>query len=198
MKRFSISFSAIAIAFLLVFSTFQAPAQSLGNTISGIANFVAGKIKVTQAQIIGTWKYSSPGCAFTSESFFAEAGGSVAAAEVKDRLKEYYAMVGVSSSNTTFTFTADNKFKANIDGFPWSGTYKYDPKTGAIKLKSLLMTSTAYITRTTKGISLNFESQKLLTILQSAAALSGNSNLQTLGKLSKNYKGLRVGFELKK
>lgn len=47
-------------------------------------------------------------------------------------------------------------------------------------------------------MSLNFEATKLLTILQSAAALSGNSTLGTIGELSKNYDGLRLGFDLRK
>ena len=42
------------------------------------------------------------------------------------------------------------------------------------------------------------ESKKLLTILQTVSALSGNNTLQTVGDLSKNYDGIRMGFEMKK
>jgi hypothetical protein len=38
----------------------------------------------------------------------------------------------------------------------------------------------------------------LLTVLQTAAALTGNSNLQAIGELSKNYDGVRMGFDMKK
>ena len=43
-----------------------------------------------------------------------------------------------------------------------------------------------------------FESQKLLTLAQKVAKLSGNEALQTLGTLSQNYDGIRMGFDMKK
>ena len=48
----------------------------------------------------------------------------------------------------------------------------------------------------TTGLSLLFESKKLLTLIQTAAALSGNTELQTIGEISKNYEGIRLGFDL--
>jgi hypothetical protein len=35
-------------------------------------------------------------------------------------------------------------------------------------------------------------------VLQTVAAMSGNSTLSTIGDLSKNYDGLRLGFEFAK
>ena len=43
---------------------------------------------------------------------------------------------------------------------------------------------------------LTFESKNLLKVLQMAAALSGNSTLQTVGDLSKQYDGVRLGFDI--
>ena len=48
------------------------------------------------------------------------------------------------------------------------------------------------------GIGLLFESKKMLTLLQTVAAMSGNSGVQTIGDLSKNYDGVRVGFDMTK
>jgi len=45
-------------------------------------------------------------------------------------------------------------------------------------------------------LALTFESKNLLKVLQAAAALSGNSTLQTVGDLSKQYDGVRLGFEM--
>ena len=70
---------------------------------------------------------------------------------------------------------------------------------GKIRIdQSLLLSSTAFITRSTRGLNLNFESKKLLNILQVAGAMSGNANLQTISDLSKNYDGVRLGFEMYK
>ena len=77
-----------------------------------------------------------------------------------------------------------------------SGTYTFDPSTGTIKLKTAIISTNAYITRTTNGIGLTFESKNLLKVLQAAAALSGNSTLQTVGDLSKQFDGVRMGFDI--
>ena len=39
---------------------------------------------------------------------------------------------------------------------------------------------------------------KLLTLLQTMSAMSGNQTLQTIGTLSKSYDGLRIGFDMTK
>jgi hypothetical protein len=46
------------------------------------------------------------------------------------------------------------------------------------------------------GISILFEGKKLLTLLQTLAALSGNQNLETVSEISKQYDGVRVGFDM--
>ena len=168
------------------------------NTVTSIADLVIGKIKIDQSQLIGTWKYNSPACAFTSENLLAKAGGAAVAAQIEGKLSPIYNQVGVSSGNTYFTFTQDNNFQAKINGIPWNGTYTYDANTGTLKMKSLLLSSTAFITRSSKGLCLNFESKKLLNILQVAGAMSGNTNLQTITDLSKNYDGVRLGFRMSK
>jgi len=79
-----------------------------------------------------------------------------------------------------------------------SGTYTFDPSSGAIKMKGMLTSMTGYVTRTSNGMALTFESKKLLTVLQAATALTGNSTLTTIGNLSKEFDGVRVGFNLTK
>ncbi len=168
------------------------------NTVTSVADLVIGAIKIDQSQLVGTWKYAAPGCAFTSENLLAKAGGAAVAAQIKTKLEPTYKQVGINSSNTYFTFTQDGNFQAKINGIPWNGTYTYDAASGTLKMKSLLLSSTAFITRTTKGLSLNFESKKLLTLLQAVSSLSGNSSLETIGELSKNYDGVRLGFDMSK
>lgn len=169
-----------------------------GTTIGGLTDLIIGKIKLTQADLVGNWKYSSPGCAFTSENLLAEAGGAAIAAQIKSQLGSYYSNLGVNANNTYFTFTQDGTFTAQILGIPWSGSYTFNPSNGSINLKGLLLSSTAYVTRTSTGISLTFESKKLLSLFQTLAKLSGNSTVSTIGDLSTNYKGLRIGFDMKK
>ena len=67
-----------------------------------------------------------------------------------------------------------------------------------MKMQGLLLTLNGYATRHSGGISVLFESKKLLTLIQTMASLSGNTTVSTIGDLSKNYDGVRIGFDLKK
>ena len=55
-----------------------------------------------------------------------------------------------------------------------------------------------YVKKENDQMSFLMESKKLLTFLQTAASLSGNSTLKTLSSLSKNYSGMRMGFDMSK
>ena len=96
-----------------------------GNTVSDVLTSVIGLDKPTQQQIIGTWRYSQPGVAFTSDKLLAKAGGEVVASQIKEKLKSHYDKVGFTNSNTLITLNSDNTFSAKIDGKALSGTYTY-------------------------------------------------------------------------
>lgn len=166
------------------------------NTIDGLLGLVIGSVKVQESELYGTWYYIEPACAFTSENLLAKAGGAVAAENCIEKLAPVYQTVGINSQNTQFQFTQDHKFAANLRGIPLSGSYTYDPSSGTIRLQMTLFTTNAYITRTAQGLGLTFESKNLLKVLQVAAAMSGNSTLQTVGDLSKQYEGVRLGFNI--
>lgn len=173
--------------------------SSAGNIINGILDNVIGSGTFKQSDLCAhTWKYSKPGCAFTSENLLAKAGGEIAASKVEETLSTYYSKVGFSNSNTYFKFNEDGSFESKIDGKTWRGTYTFDEKTHAIAMKGLLLSMSGFATKTTSGMSLLFESKKLLTLIQTLTALSGNSTLSTIGNISKNYDGVRVGFEMNK
>lgn len=168
--------------------------DALGNAVKS----VIGTDKPKQKDLIATWYYQQPGAAFTSENLLAKAGGEVAATQVKEKLASYYSAVGINSSNTYIQFKEDNTFSGKIDGKSVSGTYTYDEAECKISMKMLLFSATAYAKKTTVGMSILFESKKLLSLLQTVAAMSGNTTLETMGDLSKNYDGIRIGFDMKK
>lgn len=167
------------------------------NTATGLLDLVVGGIKLDAASLQGTWYYNGPGVAFTSQNLLAKAGGAVAAANIKEKLKSTYSSVGVGSSNTYFVFDGNGRFQAKVDGIPLSGSYTYDGSS-TIRFQATLISFSGYVTRTTSGMSLTFEATKLLTILQGAAALTGNGTLGAISELSKQYDGLRLGFDLRK
>ncbi|MEE1391042.1 MAG: DUF4923 family protein [Segatella copri] len=176
--------------------------SSTGSSIiSGILNNVIGSATFSQADLCAyTWKYSKPGCAFTSENLLAKAGGEIAASKIEEDLSKYYSKFGFSKSNTYFTFKTDGTFAAKIDGKSWNGTYTFDEKTHAIQLKGLLLSASGFATRTANGISLLFEQKKLLTLIKTLSKLNltGSTTMSAVSSIVDNYDGVRIGFEMTK
>ena len=176
--------------------------SSTGSSIiNGILNNVIGSATFSQADLCAhTWKYSKPGCAFTSENLLAKAGGEIAANKIEEDLSKYYSKFGFSQSNTYFTFKTDGTFAAKIDGKSWNGTYTFDEKTHAIQLKGLLLSASGFATRTANGISLLFEQKKLLTLVKTLSKLNltGSTTMSAVSSIVDNYDGVRMGFEMTK
>ena len=176
--------------------------SSTGSSIiNGILNNGIGSATFSQADLCAhTWKYSKPGCAFTSENLLAKAGGEIAASKIEEDLSKYYSKFGFSKSNTYFTFKTDGTFAAKIDGKSWNGTYTFDEKTHAIQLKGLLLSASGFATRTANGISLLFEQKKLLTLIKTLSKLNltGSTTMSAVSSIVDNYDGVRIGFEMTK
>lgn len=169
-----------------------------GDALGNILGSVIGLDKMTEETIVGTWYYNQPGVAFTSDKLLAKAGGEVVASQIKQKLTTYYNSVGIKSSNTAFQFSPDHTFTGKLLGTPISGQWSYNASTSQLTMKTMLFTLTPNVKRCTAGMSILFESKKLLTVLQTVAAVSGNSTIQGIGELSTNYDGVRMGFDMSK
>jgi hypothetical protein len=167
-----------------------------GGTIGNVITSVIGLDKISAQNLIGTWNYNGPGCAFTSENLLAKAGGEIAATKAEQELKPYYDKLGLTAANTRVTFNQNGTFTATVAGRSFSGNYTFDETTAKITMQGLLLSFNCYVKREISGISLLFESKKLLTLLQTMATLSGNDTAQTISNISKNYDGIRLGFDM--
>ena len=168
-----------------------------GGTLANAFTSVIGLDKVSKSGLVGTWKYDGPGCAFTSENLLAKAGGEVAATKIEQELAPYFQKTGLTAQNTYVTFNEDGTFKCSVGGTAFSGNWTLDESTAKVTMKGLLLSINCYAKREYGGIALLFESKKLLNVLQVLAAMSGNDTVQKVGELSKNYDGVRLGFDMK-
>ena len=197
-----IVFGLIAISLLILTSCGNMGqimgAMTNGTGVVNAISSVIGLDKVKTQNLIGDWKYAGPGCAFTSENLLAKAGGEVAAVQIEEKVKPYYEQVGITANNTFISFKEDGTFSSKIAGTPFSGNYTFDEASQKITLKGMLISMNCYAKKEMNGISILFEAKKLLTVLQTMSALSGNKDLQTIGELSKKYDGVRVGFDMKR
>ena len=67
--------------------------EKLGQIISNIGQTVANATattKFTVDDLVGTWKYKSPGISFRSESTLANISGAAAATAIEEKLAPYY------------------------------------------------------------------------------------------------------------
>ena len=169
-----------------------------GGTLANAFTSVIGLDKVTKQGLVGSWNYNGRGCAFTSQKLLAKAGGQVAVTNIEQELAPYYDKTGLSAQNTNVTFNEDGKFTAKIAGKSLSGTWDFNEESAQVTMKTLLFSFNCYAKREYGGISLLFESKKLLNVLQVMAAMSGDDTVQKIGELSKKYDGIRLGFDMKK
>ena len=200
MKRIKIGMLALA-SLVMVSCGNMGQVMSAMTNGTGIANAIKSVIgldKVKAQQLIGDWKYKGPGCAFTSENLLAKAGGEMAAVQIEEKVQPYYQQVGLSAENTFISFKEDGTFSSKIASTPFNGQYIFDEATQKITLKSLFFSVNCYAKKEVGGISILFEAKKLLTLLQTVSAFSGNKDLQTISDLSKKYDGVRIGFDMNK
>ena len=167
----------------------------LGSILSSV---LLGGSTYDQAGLLGSWNYSAPGAAFTTEKALTKAGGTAAVSNLTTSLASNYSNIGINRSNTSFSFLSGNMFSAKVNGIPFSGTYAYNPQNGEIALKTATETIKGNVTRTEKGIGLMFDSTQMANILQKEGKVSNTAAVQAVSKLAKSADGARVGFELTK
>lgn len=165
-----------------------------------LSSLISGSSTISTSDLTGTWNYTGTDCVFESENLLAQAGGAVAATKLESQLNTQLSKVGIKEGSCSFTFNSDNTYTATIGGRTISGNYTLDSSNNKIKLTYLagLGSTTPRITKSGSKISLLFESDKLLTLLKGASALSNNSTLSTVSSLLGNYDGLYLGLEMSK
>lgn len=151
-----------------------------------------------QTGILGSWNYNAPTTAFTTEKALTSAGGNAAVNNISSSLASSYNNIGINRNNTAFSFLADNKFSAKVNGIPFSGTYTYNPQNGDITLKTSTETIKGNVIKTQKGMGLMFDSTQMVNILQKEGKVSNTAAVQAVSKLAQSANGARVGFELTK
>lgn len=168
------------------------------NTTTSLANMIIGNTKLNQNELVGTWVYAQPGCAFTSQNLLAKAGGAAAANQLKQKLSPAFSSIGIASNNTGFAFDQNGNFEAYLKGLPLNGTYTFDPSTGKLNMKTKVGTISSFVTRNANGLSITMESKMLLSVLQALGNMSGNSAISTVSSLCNSYDGVRLGFDVVK
>jgi len=155
---------------------------------------------LTQADLVGTWQYTGPDCVFESENLLMQAGGAVAATQIETKMAAALGKVGFKAGSCSFTFKADGTYSAVIGGRTLSGKYTLDAANEKLTMTYLagVATMNPHVVKTGNSLSLLYEADKLLSLVNGLSSLSGSTGAKTLGNLLSQYDGLLVGIQLQK
>lgn len=176
-------------------------------TLSGLKGMVEGlisKSNLTEADLVGNYKYSAPAVAFKSDNLLQKAGGAAAAGVITEKLAPYYAKAGITGLKATFN--DDKTFKFQVKRVTLSGTFEKDPasETGdfifSFKAAGKIPVGKfkAHVEKVGTKLTVTFDASKLITLVNTIANISGQSTLKSVATLLNSYEGLNCGFELSK
>lgn len=178
----------------------QADAQNLKDILKGVAKTVVGDKATTETSLIGTWDYVGPDCQLKGDDILKNIGGEAAGEEVEKKMEAIYAKAGLNTIQ--YTFNEDKTCSYTIKGKKVNGTYEFDAeaKTVTIKAGKLGVKTTAHIVTLGSNMSFVFDADKILSVVKTITGVASklNSSAATINKLTEQFNGMMIGFELKK
>lgn len=184
----------------------QIQAQSLKDILKSsavkdaVTSLTGGK-ELTAANLSGTWEYVSPAVMPEGDNALKNVAGNVAASEVEKKLQSYCDKIGLKAGTFSYTFNDDNTFTCIFKEKTLKGTYTLQESDKTIQLKYgnlKIANISAQVVLTHDELALLFNADKLLDFLGTLSSLSGSTTLQAINKLTDQYEGFKVGFQLKK
>lgn len=178
----------------------QADAQNLKDILKGVAKTVVGDKATTETSLIGTWDYVGPDCQLKGDDILKNIGGEAAGEEVEKKMEAIYAKAGLNTIQ--YTFNEDKTCSYTVKGKKVNGTYEFDAeaKTVTIKAGKLGVKTTAHIVTLGSNMSFVFDADKILSVVKTITGVASklNSSAATINKLTEQFNGMMIGFELKK
>ena len=172
-------------------------ASALGSVLT---NLLGGSSAVTASDLQGTWTYRKADCVFETQNLLLKAGGEMAAAKIESQLETQLGKVGITPGACSFTFNSDGTYVATIGQYNLTGNYTLNTKSNTLTMTYLagIGRISPKVVKTGASISLLFEGDKLLSMVQKVGKLSSNSTVSSLSSLINSYDGMLVGMQLSK
>lgn len=172
-------------------------ASALGSVLT---NLLGGSSAVTASDLQGTWTYRKADCVFETQNLLLKAGGEMAAAKIESQLENQLGKVGITPGACSFTFNSDGTYVATIGQYNLTGNYTLNTKSNTLTMTYLagIGRISPKVVKTGASISLLFEGDKLLSMVQKVGKLSSNSTVSSLSSLINSYDGMLVGMQLSK
>ena len=181
-----------------------ANAGTTGSAVSALGsvltNLLGGSSAVTASDLQGTWTYRKADCVFETQNLLLKAGGEMAAAKIESQLESQFGKVGITPGACSFTFNSDGTYVATIGQYNLTGNYTLNTKSNTLTMTYLagIGRISPKVLKTGASISLLFEGDKLLSMVQKVGKLTSNSTVNSLSSLINSYDGMLVGMQLSK
>lgn len=172
-------------------------ASALGSVLT---NLLGGSSAVTASDLQGTWTYRKADCVFETQNLLLKAGGEMAATKIESQLENQLGKVGITPGACSFTFNSDGTYVATIGQYNLTGNYTLNTKSNTLTMTYLagIGRISPKVVKTGASISLLFEGDKLLSMVQKVGKLTSNSTVNSLSSLINSYDGMLVGMQLSK
>ena len=174
---------------------------NLGQIISNIGQTVATATATTNFTVddlVGTWKYKSPGISFRGESTLANIGG--AAAAIEEKLAPYYKRSRMT--NITLTVDKSHNFAIKTAYGTFKGTVEKSSQDDILVFKFNILGTVsighinAMATKSGNQLNITFDASRLIKILKKLPKVASNTTFSTVASILDNYDNIYIGFRM--
>ncbi len=177
---------------------------SLTNSIGSLFNNLTGSTTFDLAQLEGNWSYVSPAVSFRSDNALQNIGGAAASVAIENKLAPYYNSAGLTSLKLSVNQAME--FTLSVRGVKLSGTVTRGTDDESDLLffnfkafkKVTLGNVKAMASKSGNQLSVTFDVQRLMTILQKVGGIINSSVIKSVSGILESYDGIYAGFRLKR
>ena len=159
------------------------------NTVKGAFE----KKSVEAAKLVGTWTYVEPVVMPLNNKLLSKAAGWLADDELEKVLRAYVEKANVTPQNTSLTLRQDGTFSRSTAGRKQQGVWMVNGDKLMLGINNVQIAAlTTHLENDT--LKMVVEVSRVMSLLQTAGALSDSKTHNALIKISKRVKGVGGGF----
>jgi hypothetical protein len=159
------------------------------NTVKGAFE----KKSVEAAKLVGTWTYVEPVVMPLNNKLLSKAAGWLADDELEKVLRAYVEKANVTPQNTSLTLRQDGTFSRSTAGRKQQGVWMVNGDKLMLGINNVQIAAlTTHLENDT--LKMVVEVSRVMSLLQTAGALSDSKTHNALIKVSKRVKGVGGGF----
>lgn len=174
--------------------------STAGNVAADLLGNLLGTTAISEKNLVGTWTYTQPCVAFESEDLLTSVGSSMISGKVESTMKNGLTKVGFTSGKVVMTLKEDKTGVIKYNGKGVDVNWAVDGTN--LKLTFPLLNQGVTMNAKLSGgeLQVAMKADKLLALLNAVTQKAGtvNSQLSTLGTLTKNVKGMYMGLKYTK